>query len=170
MKRLDLRQDFADIERFIAERVGAFDPASNDGPGEGQRVARIDLGYQFEQAGWVALVFDTRADAEPDGSWNAHIAGNLLKRPRWLAAAGSNEEEPVAFVLPDGTKREVPSGKAEEFAAILGDLLRDVLLKARADGVFAALPKAPRCELGVEEHDGAYGWPVDEERGRENLA
>jgi hypothetical protein len=45
-----------------------------------------------------------------------------------------------------------------------------VLLKARADGVFAGLPKTARCELGVEEQEGTYGWPAYEERGRDNLA
>jgi hypothetical protein len=53
---------------------------------------------------------------------------------------------------------------------ILGDLLKSVLLRARSDGVFAHLPRSPQCELGVEEHDGNYGWPAYEERGKENLA
>jgi hypothetical protein len=170
MKRLDLRKDFADIYRFISERVAFFDPATNDGPGKGKRVTRIDLGYQFDQAGWVALVFDTRRDAEPDGQWNAHIVENWLERPKWLAASEANEDEPVLFVMPDGTKREIPPEGYGEFATILGDLLKGILLKARSDGVFAGLPKASRCELGVEEHDGNYGWPVYEERGRDNFA
>ncbi|SIO60624.1 hypothetical protein SAMN05444166_6464 [Singulisphaera sp. GP187] len=170
MKRLDLRKDFIDIYRLVSERVGAFYPASNDGPGKGKRVKRIDLGYQFDQAGWVALVFDTRRDAQPDGQWNAHIQGNKLERPKWQAAAEANEVEPVLFTLPDGTRREIPPGSYDEFVTIFGDLLKGVLLKARLDGVFVDLPKSPRCELGVEEHEGAFGWPVYEERGRENLA
>lgn len=44
-----------------------------------------------------------------------------------------------------------------------------MVLKARADGVFTRLPKAPSCELGVEHFSGAYGWPVYEERGQNNL-
>jgi hypothetical protein len=110
LKRLDLRKDFADIYRFVAERVGSFDPATNDGPGKGKRVKRIDFGYQFDQAGWVALVFDTRRDAQPDGRWNAHIPGNWLERPKWRAAAEANEDESFAFTLPDGTGREISPG------------------------------------------------------------
>ena len=170
MKRLDLRKDFADIYRFVSERVESFDPATNDGPGKGKRVARIDLGYQFDQAGWVALVFDTRRGAEPDGQWNAHIVGNWLERPKWLAAAEANEDQPILFIMPDGTRREIPPGSYDEFATILGDLLKGVVLKARSDGVLAELPRSPRCELGVEEHDGRYGWPIYEARGQENLA
>jgi hypothetical protein len=169
MKRLDLRKDFADLYRFVTERVASFDPTTNDGPGKGKRVKRIDFGYQFDQASWAALVFDTRSNAEPDGQWNAHIVANWLERPKWLAASEANEDEPILFSLPDGSKREIPPGGHEEFAVILGDLLRGVLLKARSDGVFIDLPKSPRCELGVEEHDGAYGWPIFEERGRVNL-
>jgi hypothetical protein len=54
--------------------------------------------------------------------------------------------------------------------ALLGDTLKNALLSARAEGVFEPLRKAERCELCVEELDGNYGWPLDEDRGKENLA
>ena len=44
------------------------------------------------------------------------------------------------------------------------------LLKARADGVFAGLSKAPGCELLIEHFDGGYGWPEYDDRGNENVA
>ena len=118
----------------------------------------------------MALVFDTRPDAEPDGEWNAHIEGNVLERPKWLAVFEANERQSVRVVMPDGIERELPPESYDEFTTMLGDLLKSVVLKAGAGGVLESLPKAPRCELGVEEHDGNYGWPVYEERGRENLA
>jgi hypothetical protein len=55
-------------------------------------------------------------------------------------------------------------------AEVLGELIKAVLLKARADGVFAELQKAPGCEFGVEHQEGHYGWPPDEDRGKENVA
>jgi hypothetical protein len=172
MNRLDLREDFADVLAYVAERVRSFDPKTNDGPGRGKSVRRIDVGYQCDQSGWMALIFDTRPKAEPDGQWTTHIEeeGNLLDRPNWLAAFESLESGPLVVVLPDSTERKVRKGSFEKLTEILGDLLKGVLLKARADGVFAGLPKASRCELGVEENDGAYGWPVYEDRGQENLA
>jgi hypothetical protein len=170
MTRLDLRTDFANILAFVSERVRSFDPKTNDGPGKGRRATRIDIGYQCDQAGWVALVFDTRRGAEPDGEWNSHIDGNTLERPDWQAAFEALEGASLLVVLPDGTERKVRRGGYDKLTTILGDLLKAVLFQARADGVFASLPKAPRCELGVEEHDGAYGWPVYEERGQDNLA
>jgi hypothetical protein len=169
MNRLDLRKDFADVYAFVADRVRSFDPATNDGPGDGGPVGRIDVGFGLYQSGWVCLVFDTRPDAEPDGEWNEHIAGNDLDRPRWAKACEALDGESLAVILPDGTRLVPPAGGGG-LAATLGDMLKGVLLKARADGVFAALPKAPRCELGVEEQDGDYGWPAYEERGQENLA
>jgi hypothetical protein len=170
MTRLDLRKDFADLLAFVSERVRTFDPKTNDGPGKGLGVTRIDIAYQCDQAGWVALVFDTRRGAGPDGQWNSHIKGNTLERPDWQAAFEALEGGSLLVVLHDGKERIFRRGSYDGLTTILGDLLKAVLLQARADGIFAGLSKAPRCELGVEEHDGAYGWPVYEERGRENLA
>jgi hypothetical protein len=170
MKRLDLRRDFADIYAFVADRVRSFDPATNDGPGEVGPITRIDVGFGLYQSGWVCLVFDTRPGAEPDGEWNEYIEETVLERPRWAKAYDAVEAGPLALVLPNGTRRELPVGATDQLVAALGDMLRGALLKARADGVFAGLPKAAHCELGVEEQEGSYGWPAYEERGKENLA
>jgi hypothetical protein len=45
-----------------------------------------------------------------------------------------------------------------------------MLPAAREKGVFAGLPKADRCELGVEDPTtGAFGWPAYDDRGKKNL-
>ncbi len=167
--RLDLRTDFTEIYAHVVERVQAFDPEANDGPGEPGPVTALEFGFGFDQGGWVVLVFDTRPDAEPDGTWNDHIEGNDLERPLWTRAFNANARAAVTLVLPDGTELVVPPGGRDQFAAALGDLLKAVLLKAREDGVFADLPRAARCELGVEEQEGGYGWPAYEERGQDNV-
>jgi hypothetical protein len=170
MKRLDLRKDFADVYAFVADRVRSFDPATNDGPGEAGPVTRIDVGFGLYQSGWVCLVFDTRPDAEPDGEWNEYIEETVLERPSWAKACEAVEAGALVLILPDGTRQELPAEATDQLVAALGGMLRGVLLKARADGVFARLPKTARCELGVEEQDGSYGWPAYEERGQDNLA
>ena len=39
-----------------------------------------------------------------------------------------------------------------------------------AAGIFVKLPKAQRCELGVEDPTtGEFGWPSYDDRGKENL-
>lgn len=166
--RLDLRRDFEDIYAHLADRVRNFDPATNDGPGDPGPVKMIDVGFECSQAGWVVVVFDTRPDAQPDGEWNSHIEGNELDRPHWPEADEANMDGPMTLVQLDGTEVTLPAGT--ELAEPLGEMITVVLLKARADGVFAALPKAPGCELGVEHHEGVYGWPLYEERGQDNLA
>lgn len=170
MKRFDLRKDFAEVSAFVAGRVKAFDPSANPGPGKGQRVSRIDIGFGVYESGWVCLVFDTRRNPEPDGEWNEYIEDAVLERPRWAKACGAVEAGPLALVLPDGARRGLAAGDAAGLVAALGDMLRAVLLQARDGGVFAALPKTPRCELGVEEQDGSYGWPAYESRRSDNLA
>jgi hypothetical protein len=45
-------------------------------------------------------------------------------------------------------------------------MLKALLLEARDAGVFKNLPTAKQCHLGVEEHDGRYGWPMYEDRGK----
>jgi len=170
--KLDLRNDFDDIYAYVVRRVQSFGSADNKGPGDATSpVALVELGYQCDQAGWVALVFDTRLDATPCGEWNSYIEENLFERPFWQEASDSLETEAVDFVLPDGSVRTVsPSMDENEYMAIFGELLRDVLLKARQEGVFESLPKARGCLLCVEEHDGRYGWPGFENLGKNNLA
>ncbi len=165
--KLDLRREFDEIYAFLADRVKTFDPANNDGPGKPGPVKMIEVGFEYSQSGWVAIVFDTRPKAKPDGEWNSHIAGNELERPEWLAAGEANLEGPITLVQLDGTEVELP--EETELAEPLGALVKAVVLKARADGVFAGLPRAKRCELGVEHQEGAYGWPNYEDRGKENL-
>ena len=58
----------------------------------------------------------------------------------------------------------------EMICKIIGDALKHVLITARDKGVFKPLLKMERCELGVENLEGYYGWPAYEKRGRENLA
>ena len=165
--RLDLRRDFAEVYEHLAGRVRSFDPAGRDVLGGPGPVRRVEVGFEYAQAGWVVVAFDARPGAEPDGEWTLLITGeNLLDRPHWLAAGEA--EGPVAVVGLDGTERVLPADA--ELAEPLGEVIKAVLLKARADGVFAGLPRAAGCELGVEHFGGGYGWPADEDRGRANLA
>ena len=76
------------------------------------------------------------------GSGTAHIAGNVLERPKWLAAMEANGEQPVRVVMPDGIERDLPPESYDELTTILGELLRDIVLKARNDGVFEELAQS----------------------------
>ena len=63
-------------------------------------------------------------------------------------------------------ERTTAAGLTETIGKFLVDLLRE----ARTSGVFASLPKADRCELGVEDPTtGEFGWPAYAARGKKNL-
>ena len=194
--KLDLRKDFKEIYSYVLDRVKTFDLAKNKGPGKANSpITEITIGFQCDQAGWIALVFDTRPKAEPDGEWNKYIKKqNVFKRPHWQKAFEALDEESVEFTLPNGKKKTIlpfaddedgdvdraeeeddseddEDGDQEddEYVSIFGELLKGVLLKARKDGVFDSLPKAKKCHMGVEEMDGNYGWPDFEDRGKKDL-
>src|SRR4051794_17728828 len=95
---LDLRRDFADVYAHVADCVRRFDPASHGGPGDPGPVQTIQLGFDCSEAGWVAVVFDTRPDAEPDGEWCSHVEGNELQRPHWLEAGEAILDQPIHLV------------------------------------------------------------------------
>lgn len=167
---IDLRKESADVYAFVSSRVRSYDQKKNDGPGGGGTVKRIDLGYEYAQSGWVAVVFDTRKDAEPDGEWSLYLDGNCLQRPSWTAAGKALLAKGLRLILLDGSEKVIPASDHFELAIPLGQMIREVVLKARKDGVFTKLPKQPKCELGVEHSEGTYGWPQYEDRGKENYA
>ncbi len=164
--RLDLRQDFADIHAHLTERVRGFDPSGGDVLGDPGPVKAIEVGFEYAQAGWLVVVFDTRPDAGPDGEWTSLIEGNELQRPHWLEAGEAGG--PVMLIQLDGTEAALPADA--ELGDILGEMVKAVVLKARADGLLTGLPKAAGCELLIEHFDGQYGWPEYEARGQDNLA
>jgi len=166
--RLDLRRDFADIYAHLTERVRGFDPAGGDVLGNPGPVKAVEVGFEYAQAGWLVVVFDTRPDAGPDGEWTSLIEGNELERSHWLEAGEANDDGSITLVRLDGTEEELPAGT--ELSDPLGEMVKAVVLKARADGLFAGLPKTLGCELLIEHFDGGYGWPEYEARGQDNLA
>lgn len=166
--RLDLRRDFADIYAHLAERVRDFDPKGGNVLGRRKTVRAIAVGYEYAQAGWFVVVFDTRSDAAPDGEWTSRIDGNELERPHWREAGEANCDDPITLIRHDGAQVKLPAGS--ELAEPLGEMVKAVMLKARADKLFAGLPKAKGCELLIEHFDGGYGWPEYEARGQVNLA
>lgn len=186
---LDLAKFVAPIAAEIVKRCEEFDPSNNDGPGKvGDPIQQITLGFQFDQAAWVALVFDTRPsdEAEFDGTWQLHIEENVLDCDcdidDWLDAYESLFDDDIHTAVTvtaiDGTSQVIEpyvdtddDGEAEELitntlAGSIGEALRAALLQARDEGAFQSLPLASRCVLRIDEHSsGAYCWPNPETRG-----
>jgi hypothetical protein len=162
---VDIREDLRDFRKYVLRRVKQHIKASK----RPLPIRRIDFGFEFGQSNWVALVFDTREDAEPDGEWSSWIDDILLTRPKWPIWHELPMDEQVFFIDLKGKKVNVMKDPDTLICTIVGDALKHVLITARDEGLFQPLLKAEKCELGVENLEGFYGWPLYEDRGKENL-
>jgi len=163
--KIDLKADSKTVYEYVKRRVANYRTQANNGPGEDDApISLITLGYQVSQAGWVALVFDTRPDSAPDGEWQSYIEENFLEFPHWLDAVDAlfDSGESIDLVLPNGKTRTI--GEDDDFAEPVGQMLKAILLQARKDKCFKDLPLGKKCSMGVEDHDGAYGWPEYDNR------
>jgi hypothetical protein len=66
-----------------------------------------------------------------------------------------------------GKQKTVKSAGYDKVYKLIGEAMKNVLLQAQKDGVFAHLIKADGCELLVEHFDGLYSWPTA--KGKKNL-
>jgi hypothetical protein len=168
--RLDLRRSAKRIEQYLAERVRDYPEYVNEGPGRDEDpITQITLGYQFDQAGWIVLVFDTRPGAEIDGEWNSYIDENLLDVDDWYQAFEALWDDDVASIeltLLDGSRTTLGQDcSMDDLAGTFGEMLRDVLVGARDGGLLTPLPLADGCVLVVEHQEGHYGWSDPEGEG-----
>lgn len=166
---VDIRKDVPDFLAYIRERVANHVAASKKSK-KSEPVTRIDFGFEFGQGNELWLVFDTRPDAEPDGQWTMQC-GKIreLKRPDWPIWHELPDDEIVYFINLKGKKVNVMDNPDEQICEIVGDAMKHALLTARDEGAFNSLTRAERCELGVENMEGFYGWPIYENRGKDNL-
>lgn len=163
--KINLKNDARKIYNHIKRRVKDYPKYINPGPGEDEDpISQITLGYSVDQSGWIALVFDTRPGAEPDGEWNSYIEENMLEFASWSEAIDAlfDENEPIELTLPDGKKQTL--GEDDDLTEVVGVMLKDVLLQARKENLFHDLPIAKSNLMGVEDQEGAYGWPDYDDR------
>jgi hypothetical protein len=167
---VDLRKDAKAARKLLEQRVREY--AAN--AARARRVppvSAIVVGYCLCQDGWVIVQFDTRPAHERDGHWSSFENRDVFELPHWEAAYEAVQEKPVTFILPDGSRRVLPKGSTDEkVGAVFGRVIRDVLLRAKKDGLFDALPKRDNCQLDVEEFNGMWAWPAYEKLGKVNLA
>ncbi|MBL8808969.1 MAG: hypothetical protein JNM43_02230 [Planctomycetaceae bacterium] len=160
--RIDLKKDFERVVKCLAERCKDFPVYVNAGPGEDENAIRlITLGFQFDQAGWIALVFDTRPEAACDGEWQSYIEENAEPFQGWFKAFDDMVENDSVLSLTqhNGTRRSfTANSELQDIAECFGVMCRDALLKARKMGLFNELPLADDCKFSVEEHNGNYAW------------
>ena len=165
---VDLNKDRKALLAHIKARVQDYPVYVNEGPGNDEDdVTQLTLGFQFDQAGWVALVFDTRDDASIDGEWQQYIEENVFPMEHWRSVSDSlyMDRKPVIVTSVGGKRTKLQP--RDDFAQILGEMLRDLLVECFDQGVFKKLPLSPQCLLTVEEHDGAFGWTNREDNDKD---
>ena len=160
--RIDLKKDFERVVKYIEKRCKDYPVYVNAGPGEDEDAIRlITLGFQFDQAGWIALIFDTRPEAACDGEWQSYIEENEKPFQGWFKAFDDMVENDSILSLTqhNGKRRSfTANSELQDVAECFGVMCRDALLKARKNGLFKKLPLADDCRFAVEEQDGNYGW------------
>lgn len=160
--QIDLKKDLERVTKYIAKRCDDYSVYINAGPGKGEDAIRlITLGFEFEQAGWISLVFDTRPDAKFDGEWQGYISENEEPFDEWFKAFDDMIEKDLALSLTQHNGKQcllTAEAGLEDLAACIGVMCRDALLQARQEGLFKKLPLSDDCRLAVEEHEGNYGW------------
>jgi hypothetical protein len=110
--KVNLKTDQRKILRYIEKRIKDYMKRENCGPGRpDDPITLMTMASQFEQAGWVALVFDTRPDAGPDGEWNAYIEEDAIEFDQWCEAWERLCEEgtEITVTCHDGSKRTISS-------------------------------------------------------------
>lgn len=166
---IDIREEVPDLLKYVRRRVDEH-VAKAAKVKNLQPVTLATFGFEFGQSNWVALVFDTRPDAEPDGEWTLlDLDEVLIKRPKWPIWHELPEDEIVYFINLAGQKINIMEDPDDITCNIIGEAMKHVMLTARDEGVFDKLPKADHCEIGVENLEGYYDWPEYDERGHDNL-
>ncbi len=166
---VDIRKDIPDFLAYIRRRVKAHRTAAKK-LGKPKPIGRIDFGFEFGQGNELWLVFDTRPKPEPDGFWTSQVGKvPALKRPHWPIWHELPDGEIVEFIDRNGKTVNVMKNPDKKICKIVGEAMKSALLAAREAGEFRDLTTSPRCELGVENMEGYFGWPRYEDRGKENL-
>jgi hypothetical protein len=164
--RLNLKSDLRRVMKYIQQRCRDYPVYLNAWPGKDEdAITLITLGYQYDQAGWVALVFDTRTQAEVDGAWQQYIAQNVEPFEDWTKAFDAVDDGKKLQLTGADCRTETLTSEEDldTLGERIGQMCRDALLQCKQQGYFKKLPLSDQARLVVEDHDGGFGW-VEENR------
>jgi hypothetical protein len=172
---VDLRKDAQELRKLLEERTKLHIEKTKKE--KLPPVSALEIGFGINQAGWIVINFDTRAEHERDGEWTTLVEKEMVERDHWFQAYEAVHEEDVTFILPDGSEKVIPAvgedgdeNSDARFAGMFGEMIRDVALAANKDGVFKDLPKKKGFQLDIEEFDNMWAWPSDyDDVGKKNL-
>ena len=163
MHKLNLKSNRKRILTHVRQRVRDYPSYVNQGPGNDEDpISQISVGYETEQRGWFALVFDTRQNSKNDGEWTKWIDDVMIEFPTWL----TNDDFPTQIEVNRFDSTEPSDSYCfrtlmsfEQYAREIGNMLIEALIELREKKVFQKLPLTPGCRIHVEEFDGHLEWP-----------
>lgn len=162
--RIDLPQHIQKIRSALSARISNFELDNNPSPSGGSdTIQQIVLAYEFEQAGWVCVVFDTRPDATLDGEWTQVIEETAVNFKHWGEAFWNADSEPFDILFPDGQIKSSDDIECEDFSIALGESLKDMVVDLLNSSAFNTLPLSPNFNVAIEDFNGYFGWLSDEE-------
>ena len=161
MTTINLRDDAETVRAALERRVREFLEQNSTEP-----VTCVEVGYCFVQCGYFFINFDQRIPHERDGEWTGLIKDET-DMPHWQQFAEKGFDEDHIITLPNGEQTDVWSEEA--FSRAIAEMIAGAIKNASADGVFDKLPKAPNCEIDVEDFEGLWAWPPFDGLGHDNL-
>ena len=87
-----------------------------------------------------------------------------MELPDWAPACHSDEGAIIEY----GGKTFTTDDE-ESLCEAVGLYLLEIILAIRDEGILQSLPRAEKCYIGVSTYDGVWGWPVWEDRGKEDM-
>jgi hypothetical protein len=178
MQTIDLRKD-AEVFRSGLETAVKSIVAENLAT-----LSALEIGYSCDQSGWIFIHADQRPKHERDGQWTTQIdEDKCLEFDHWIEAIETRfEGEEFAVIKHDGSRFVVPAldldaevnddgdeGEGDPFAIAVGEMILDVLMRAKGDGLLTQLASHGSVQLDIEDFNGGWGWPEYDELGKTNL-
>jgi len=150
---LDLSTESRRVRKYLRERCSDYMKYENLGPGDPyDPITQITAGYEVEQCGWCAIVFDTRPNPKIDGEWTKWIDETAIYIPKWACP----ETAEISIRNKDGLV--VPIPHVNQFAVQLGVMLLEDVKQHFTMRTRKKLEIAEQCLFTIEEFDGHFEW------------
>lgn len=159
---IDLRKNAAELREMLVKGVRRYSDAHSYGVSKPFHppVTRMEFLYSLgdgTSTPWVALNIDTRPDVHEESYTHPFL--DMVMLDEWggpMRYLTDSEKSRMQTVLWDGQLVEC---NCEQFEGYVRQLFVAVLTAAREQQLFANLPKASRCEIGVIESGTGFDWP-----------
>lgn len=166
---LDLRVEQRAVRKMIVDGVKRFASEQRESGGDADGLPVTGIVFWLDVGnGHVSVHFDVRVPFEVDGSYS-HEEFAALPRENWRQfVERSCDGHTVSLTGLNGKAIKIAPESDFNFDEAFGQMLLNLVKSMRTEKAFAALLLASGAELIIEADDGAFAWPLYEDRGKEN--